>query len=159
MTSKGTEKMSNITIGIDISKDTLDAHRLPDGTSRRFANTPAGHKALIVWAGRAVTRIVFEPTGPYHAAFERALAKAGLPIVKVNPRQARRFAEATGTLIKTDRVDATVLARMGLALDLQARPAPDANLAELRELHLARAALIKDRTAAKTGPKSSASRC
>jgi len=118
-------------------------------TSRSFANTPAGHKALIAWAGRAVTRIVFEPTGPYHAAFERALAKAGLPGVKVNPRQARRFAEATGTLIKTDRVDAAVLARMGLALDLPARPAPDAKLAELKELHLARAALLKDRTAAR----------
>jgi len=84
--------MSNVTIGVDISKDTLDAHRLPDGASRSFANTPAGHKALIAWAGHGVTRIVFEPTGPYHAAFERALAGAGLPLVKVNPRQARRFA-------------------------------------------------------------------
>jgi len=189
MTSKGTEKMSEITIGVDISKDTLDAHRLPDGASRSFANTPAGHKALIAWAGHGVTRIVFEPTGPYHAAFERVLAKAGLPIVKVNPRQARRFAEATGKLAKTDRrafrrsghrfaarkarchlrqaragakpvstfaralVDAAVLARMGLALDLQAQSAPDPSLSELKELHLARAALIKDRTAARNRAK------
>ncbi len=128
--------MSEITIGVDISKDTLDAHRLPEGASRRFANTPAGHKALIAWAGRAVTRIVFEPTSPYHVALERALAGAGLPMVKVNPRQARRFAEAAGTLAKTDQLDAALLARMGLALDLPARPAPDANLAELRELQL-----------------------
>jgi len=153
MTSKGTETMNEITIGVDISKDTLDAHRLPDGASRSFANTPAGHKALIAWAGHGVTRIVFEPTGPYHAAFERALAKAGLPGVKVNPRQARRFAEAAGTLAKTDRLDAGLLARMGRALDLPARPAPDANLAELRELQLARAALIKDRTAARNRAK------
>lgn len=103
MTSKGTEKMNQITVGVDISKDTLDAHCLPDGASRSFDKTAAGHKTVIARAGRAVTRIVFEPTGPYHAAFERALAKAGLPSVKVNPRQARRFAEATGTLIKTDR--------------------------------------------------------
>jgi len=32
--------------------------------SRSFANTPAGHKALIAWAGHGVTWIVFEPTGP-----------------------------------------------------------------------------------------------
>ena len=32
---------------------------------------------------------------------------------KVNPRQARRFAEATGKLAKTDRLDAAILARMG----------------------------------------------
>ena len=50
-------------------------------------------------------RVVFEPTGPYHRAFERALDDAGLPIAKVNPRQARRFAEAAGKLVKTDRAD------------------------------------------------------
>jgi transposase len=48
-----------------------------------------------------------------HRAFERALAAAGVPLVKVNPRQARRFAEATGRLAKTDRLDAALLARMG----------------------------------------------
>jgi transposase len=159
VTSKGTQTLRGITIGVDISKDTLDAHRLPDGASRRFANTPAGHKTLIAWAGNEVTRIVFEPTGPYHAAFERALARDGVPRVKVNPRQARRFAEATGTLAKTDRCDAAMLARMGLALDLPAQPAPDANLAELRELQLARAALIKDRTAARNRERCLASPC
>jgi transposase len=56
---------------------------------------------------------VFEPTGPYHRAVERALGVAGVPFVKVNPRQARRFAEATGKLAKTDRLDAAILARMG----------------------------------------------
>jgi hypothetical protein len=89
MTSKGTEKMSEIAIGVDISKDTLDAHRLPDGTSRGFPNTAAGHKALIAWIGPRVARIVFEPTGPYHAAFEQALVRSGLPIVKVNPQRSR----------------------------------------------------------------------
>ena len=33
--------MNETTIGIDISKDWLDAHRLPDGRARRFAKTPA----------------------------------------------------------------------------------------------------------------------
>ena len=56
-------------------------------------------------------RVVFEPTGPYHRAFERALGASGVPFVKVNPRQARRFAEATGKLAKTDRLDAAILAR------------------------------------------------
>ena len=38
MTSRGTEKMNNDTIGVDVSKDHLDAHRLADGATRRFAN-------------------------------------------------------------------------------------------------------------------------
>lgn len=153
MTSRGTEKMTEITIGVDISKDTLDVHRHPGGDERRFANDAAGHKALIAWIGGTATRLVFEPTGPYHRALERAFAKAGLPVVKVNPRQARRFAEATGKLAKTDRLDAAMLARMGALLQLEIRPAPDETLAELKQLHIAREALVKDRTAAKNRGK------
>ena len=46
--------MTEITIGVDVSKDFLDAHRHPDGDGRRFANTTAGHKALIGWIGKTV---------------------------------------------------------------------------------------------------------
>jgi transposase len=145
--------MTLSTIGIDISKETLDVHRMSDGASRRFSNDKAGHKALIVWIGGDAARVVFEPTGPYHRAFEHALAKAGLPLVKVNPRQARRFAEATGKLAKTDRLDAALLARMGALLAIEPRPARSKALAELKELHIAREALVKDRTAAKNRAK------
>jgi len=62
-------------------------------------------------------RVVFEPTGPYHRAIERALGASGVPFVKVSPRQARRFAEATGKLEKTDRLDAAILTRMGALLE------------------------------------------
>lgn len=153
MTSRGTEKMNSSTIGIDISKDALDAYRLDDGESRRFTNDNSGHQALIAWIGGATARVVFEPTGPYHRALERSLAKAGLPLVKVNPRQARRFAEAVGALAKTDRLDALLLARMGALLALEARPVRSQRLGELKELHVAREALVKDRTAAKNRAK------
>ena len=115
--------MQNDTIGVDVSKDHLDAHRLADGASRRFANDKCGRKAFVKWFTQTpVERVVFEPTGPYHRAFERALGAAGVPFVKVNPRQARRFAEAIGKLAKTDRLDAATLARMGAMLELKARP-------------------------------------
>jgi len=150
MTSKGAEKMKNDTIGVDVSKDHLDAHRLSDRVNRRFANDKTGHRAFIRWLVQpSVERVVFEPTGPYHRAFERALGLAGVPYAKVNPRQARRFAEAVGTLAKTDRLDAAMLARMGAMLELQTRPPRSDALLALKELHLAREALVKDRTAAK----------
>lgn len=145
--------MTQITIGVDISKDTLDVYRLPDGERRQFANDAAGHKALIAFIGKGVARIVFEPTGPYHRAFEAALARKGLPLVKVNPRQARRFAQAAGKLAKTDRIDAANLARMGAALELEARPPRPESLNELKELYAARQALVKDRTAARNRQK------
>jgi transposase len=88
-----------------------------------------------------VERVVFEPTGPYHRAVESALGAAGVPFAKVNPRQARRFA------------DAAMLARMGALLELEARPARSHALLELKELHSAREALVKDRTAAKNRAK------
>ena len=146
--------MISSTIGIDISKDFLDVHRLPESEARRFENNKAGFKALIRWLrATPIGRIVYEPTGPYHRSFEQALAKAGLPLAKVNARQARRFAEATGKIAKTDRTDAAMLARMGVALELAVRPISSQILSELKELNLARQALIKDRTAAKNRGK------
>jgi transposase len=146
--------MNDDTIGVDVSKDHLDAHRMTDGASRRFANDRVGHKAFLRWLLEKPTdRVVFEPTGPYHRAFEHALACANVPFVKVNPRQARRFAEAIGKLAKTDRLDAAMLARMGAMLQLPARPPRGEIILELKELHLAREALVKDRTAAKNRSK------
>ncbi|WP_031556283.1 IS110 family transposase [Parvularcula oceani] len=139
--------MTETTIGVDISKDRLDAHRLPDGATGQFPNSKAGHRAFLEWAGQDVARIVYEPTGPYHRAFEGALARTGLPLCKVNPKKARRFAEAIGTLAKTDRIDARMLARMGQLLEPESRPVADEALGSLRELLLVRRALIKERTA------------
>lgn len=151
----GSQQMTQITIGIDISKATLDACRYPGGEHRRFCNDKAGHRALIIWIRRhAPTRVVYEPTGPYHRAMEASLAQAGLPLVKINPRQARRFAEAVGTLAKTDRIDAAMLAHMGQVLDLEPHPAADRQLVNLRELLAARRTLIKERTAVKNRQKS-----
>jgi transposase len=136
-------------IGIDVSKDMLDAYRLSDRQHVRFANDRAGLKGLMRWIGRDFApRVVFEATGAYHRQLETALAAQGIPHVKVNPRQARRFAEATGRLAKTDRVDAAMLARMGAVLELDARTSRTEILQSLKDLMTARRALIKDRTAA-----------
>ena len=97
---------------------------MADGASRRFANDKSGRKAFVKWfAQTPVQRVVFEPTGPYHRAFARLLGAAGVRFVKVNPRQARRFAEAIGKLAKTDRLDAAMLARMGVRAEDP--PAPE----------------------------------
>ena len=138
----------NDTIGVDISKPTLDAFRLRTREHRQFPNDRAGCAALIRWIGAQAVRVVFEPTGPYHRLFEASLVAAGIEAVKVNPRSSRRFAEATGELAKTDRIDAAILARMGAVLDLEGRPAKTETLHDLRELGVARQALVKDRIAA-----------
>ena len=138
--------MTDHNIGVDISKSHLDAFRLEDGAAQRFDNSAMGFRALTKWLGKApVARIVFEPTGPYHKAFEAKLGET-FPLVKVNPLQARRFAEAHGTRAKTDAVDARMLARMGVAFDLVPQVPCSKEILVLRDLHVARAGLIKDRT-------------
>ena len=137
------------TVGIDIAKLTLDVYLHPQATARQFANTPAGIKALIAWLGQTpLNRVVFEPTGAYHRVLERQLGLAGIPIVKVNPLQARRFAEAIGQRAKTDAVDAAMLARFGALDTLQTRPVVSQTLSDMKELLVARRGLVKDRVAA-----------
>jgi transposase len=137
-------------VGVDIAKDTLEVHLHPAGRVRRFANDAKGWAALIAWLGGFPSaRIAFEPSGAYHRAFERRLAAAGLPLVKVNPRQARRFAEALGRHAKTDAVDAAMLARFAALLEPPVRPVVSATLDAMKELQVARRALVKDRVAAR----------
>jgi len=135
------------TIGIDISKDTCDIHRLSDRRHERFGNDKAGLAALRRWIGKAPVRVVYEATGRYHRDLEAVLGAAGHDLVKVNPTRARRFAQAVSQGAKTDRVDAAMLARMGAVLELDAKPVRSETMHEIRELHIARRALNKDRTA------------
>jgi len=138
--------MTNDSIGIDISKDFLDAHRLSDGGTAIFPNSLRGFRTLSAWLGCDMpARVVFEATGPYHRGLERAFS-GKLPLVKVNPLQARRFAQACGTRVKTDAVDARMLASFGNALSLEPDQPVDGEQFDLRELFSARGGLIKDRT-------------
>ena len=136
------------TAGIDIAKDRLDVALHPSGETNQFANDRRGHGKLLRWLGkRAVACVIFEATGAYGRELERRLEKSAVPFARVNPRHARRFAEATGRLAKTDRVDALMLARFGAALEPECRPLRSETLDQLAELVAARRALVKDRTA------------
>jgi transposase len=137
------------TAGIDIAKDRLDVCLCPNGATRHFANDAQGHRALVAWlAAYSIQRVVFEATGAYHRTLERCLAAAGLPLAKINPRHSRRFAQALGQLAKTDRLDAALLARFGALLEPPTRPVLSPTLDAMKELLVARQALVKDRTAA-----------
>jgi transposase len=97
-------------VGIDVGKAGLDV--AIDGVAgvRRFANTPAGvGKLLRRLEGVAEPRIVVEATGGYEDALLEACCDAGLWVCRINPRQARDFARATGELAKTDVIDAHLL--------------------------------------------------
>src|SRR6056297_3497288 len=95
------------TIGIDVSKDKLDAYCMVAAEHRQFANDGRGLRALHRWIEiSGASLVVFEASGVYHRQLENSLSIAEVPYFKVNPRQARRFAEATGKIAKTEQVDA-----------------------------------------------------
>ena len=106
-------------VGIDVSKSWLDVHVHGLGHSARFGNTPVGYARLLAWLSpHALRLVVLEATGGYEQAALDALHAAGLPMVRLNPRQARDFAKATGQLAKTDTLDTRVLAQMAAVLEL-----------------------------------------
>ena len=124
--------MPHFTIGVDISKNWIDVFDPRDHSFKRLDNTSG---ALHRWAETVSgCRIVFEATGSFDLKLSQALTAQAVDYTRVNPRQAREFARATGVLAKTDRVDARVLSSMGDALDLPPTlpPAPErTRLAEL----------------------------
>ncbi len=67
------KRQMNWTIGIDIGKESLVIHRLPDNAILEVSNDKAGLNALLRWLGRdEALRVVFEPTGPVAPIPERA---------------------------------------------------------------------------------------
>lgn len=131
-------------LGIDVSKDTLDAHARPANLCRRFANTAEGIAELVDWAKpQAPERIVFESTGPYQKAAVGALLAEGLPAVVVNARQVRDFAKGMGRLVKTDAVDAAIIAHFGELVPTTVRPLESQDLRELRDLYDRRGQLVR----------------
>ena len=135
------------TVGVDISKAHLDVHRRASGDSARFTNDAAGFEALASWLGDTAAWVVYESTGPWHRAFEEALA-GRLRLACVNAMRARRFAQAMGQEAKTDAADARVLATMGAAVELRRVEVLPQARRDLDELQTARDGLVKDRTAA-----------
>ena len=78
--------------------------------------------------------MLLEATGGLELPLVAALAAAALPVVVVNPRQVRDFAKATGTLAKTDTLDAGVLAHFADAVRPDVRPLQDAATQVLNSL-------------------------
>ena len=106
-----------IVVGVDVGKAFLDVAVQGERGVQRHQNTPAGITRLVKQlAKRTDVRIVVEATGGNEAMVLDACARADLWIARVNPRQARDFAKATGQLAKTDSLDAQVLAEMVSAL-------------------------------------------
>jgi transposase len=128
--------MDAVWVGIDVSKAWLDVGIWPGAPSWRIANDAAGVAELAERLRPLGPRaVVLEASGGLEALAAGELHAAGLLVAVVNPRQGREFARALGTLGKTDRLDALVLAQFAQSSQSNGRLVP-LRLAEEAELEL-----------------------
>ena len=122
-------------VGIDVSKAQLDVAVRPTGKRWTLPYDQTGIEGLIPQiVDLKPALVLLEATGGLELPLVAALAAAALPVVVVNPRQVRDFAKATGTLAKTDTLDAGVLAHFADAVRPEVRPLKDAETQVLNSL-------------------------
>lgn len=135
---------TEIFIGIDVSKDTLEIGQIPQGDICRFPNDEGGCRSLVSWlAKRSPALIVAEASGGYETLPVGVLAAASLPVVVVNPRQIRNFARALGKLAKTDAIDALVIAKFAQSVRPEVRPLKDEETQALTALVARRKQIVE----------------
>jgi len=128
-------------LGVDLSKNWIDACLLPDGQAWRVGAEPAQLQAWIKDLPEGVGLVVMEASGGLQNLPAALLCQAGLAVAIVNPALVRHYAASMGQRAKTDKIDARVIAQFGLERKPQPRPLPGEDQALLAELLARRAQL------------------
>jgi transposase len=143
--------------GVDVASDKLDLASHGVAEVQPFENTAEGIEQLVAQVRRRrCALIVVEATGGYEIPLLAALAEAGLPVVQINPRQLRSFANAVGELAKTDTIDARLIARFAHDVRPPVRSLPTKEQRRFGDLAARRRQLIALRTAERNRRKKTA---
>ena len=128
-------------LGLDVSKDTLDAALLEPGKSKPqhkvFSNTAVGHEQLLAWLGSKGAEDVhacLEATGTWAEEAALALHQAGHTVSLVNPALVRAFGQGQLLRTKTDKADAQLIVRFCVMHQPPAWEPPDPEVRELQAL-------------------------
>lgn len=129
----------HVLIGIDVSAQELSVATLHRGrlsAAKSWPNTAQGFSRLI-GSLRSVggpLRVCLEVTGVYSLGIAKALCRAQIPVMMVNPAQARDFARALLKRNKTDALDAAVLAQYAARMEFRAWQPPSKQTELLRDV-------------------------
>lgn len=139
--------MEAVWVGIDVSQEWLDVAIWPGAENFRVRNDADAVASLAARLRLLEPRaVVLEATGGAEVLAAGELHASGLTVAVVNPRQVREFARSLGTLGKTDRLDAVVLAQFAQSNQSNGRLIPlrlaDAAEAELKALVVRRRQLL-----------------
>jgi transposase len=140
---------NSLYLGIDISKEWIDAYLEPTGESWHIERTSPVLASWIASLPSGISLAVMEATGGFESSVAALLVEAGIPTAIINPRQVRSFASAQGTRAKTDALDARVIARYAQVMNPAPRPLRSDEQRELGELVARRRQLVETATAEK----------
>ncbi|WP_237234771.1 IS110 family transposase [Pseudomonas sp. TCU-HL1] len=118
--SPSQEDMMGVVIGIDIAKHTFDIATLQANgkyrTKAKLGNDQGGFEVLQQWLSKYAEPqawVVMEATGIYHEALAQWLYERGYKVCVLNPSQTARYASSQLQRVKTDKVDAKMIAEYG----------------------------------------------
>lgn len=148
--------MKNVTetVGIDVSKMTLDVSIYHLGQHRQFSNDTKGYLAILKWLKRQelimpATLFCFEHTGWYCILLSFFLHEQGINYCCVNPIEIKRSIGLRRG--KSDKADSKGIAYFAWLRreELECSVPPPANIIELQRMMSLREQLVKQSTALK----------
>ena len=136
-------------LGIDTSKEWIDAHLLPGHQTWKVDNTPEALTSWISTLPSGIEQALIEATGGLHNQVAALLKEAGIPVCIINPKAIHHFSKAMQYKAKTDALDAELIATFAQLVQPVSRPLPTREQAQLKELMTRRNQLVGIQTAEK----------
>ena len=140
--------------GIDVGSKSLDVVVRKKGTSLKnitFQNTASGHQAILkLLRKHKVTHVGIEATGYYHLDLALVIDDTcDIEVMIINPRASKNFAKAMMQRIKTDAIDADLLAQFVERMDFVQWKSPVGDVFAIRACGRRLVSLSKEKTKAK----------
>jgi len=129
----------NAILGIDVSKEKFDVALLRGSKykHKKFTNSKKGFEELTRWLGKLGVETLhacMESTGVYGEELAEYLYDQGFKVSVVNPARIKGFAQSELIRSKTDKVDASLIARFCVAMKPSLWTPDPMEIRELRSL-------------------------
>lgn len=156
--------MSKLIIGLDMAKDDFKGciqSEQPDREikikgSRTFKNTPGGYAKLLEWTHKRIKPFhdsilfVMEATGVYYENLAYYLYENNQQVSVLLPNKVKYFAKSLNIVSKTDKIDARIIAQIGIERKLECWKPMFPEYRNLKALNRKRLSLDKARKRARS---------
>lgn len=155
--------MSKLIIGLDIAKEDFKAciqseepnREIKIKGSRTFKNTSAGYSELLEWTHKRIKPyydsilFVMEATGVYYEDLAYYLFDNDHQVSVLLPNKVKHFTKSLNIVTKTDKIDARIIAQIGIERKLKRWEPMCPEYKDLKALNRKRLSLDKEKKRAK----------